>query len=85
MKALVPAAITSPSRSRAASTRSPLTFVPLVLPMSFRRQSGRVELDQEMLAREPTVLGDRELDLRRPADHEGVVAVEDELLIRVRA
>ena len=39
-KALSPALMASPSRSRTPSTRVPLTFVPLVLPRSLRKQTG---------------------------------------------
>ena len=44
----------------------------------------RVELDQEVVPRQEPVLGHRELDLRRPPDHERLVAVEGVFHARMR-
>ena len=44
----------------------------------------RVELDQEVVPREEPVLGHRELDLRRPPDHERLVALEGVFSPQVR-
>ena len=80
-----PAWILSPSRRSAAWTLLPLTRTPLVLAMSIRRHERRVDLDEEVDPREGLVLqGEAELDLRRPADEEGVVLAELERRAPVR-
>ena len=67
------------------STRWPLTFVPLVLPRSLRKQSGGLNSIRKWFARQEPSSGTARTGLRRPPDHERLVAVEDEFLARVRA